>query len=960
MKIFSQPYKLIAQYLFICLVITSTKSQQSQYKYFNYTESTGTLGAPPLVADIKTYDDGTLLVHIIRNDSTQSSVDCLNIQGMSLEQNLYMRIIHLNGSVKEINPNLNLHPVNYCLLNSNNTEYKINKRNNFVTYLKETQNNNTNILHNIINPITIYPLQKQFILITYVKTKNSSNITAYEEWADVVDWNGNIRSTMHLGAWINSTIQLNINKKLGFLRFDSDQSYWRWRQYFIDDSGNLTSGDKTQMKTTDSMTLYRYSNSPITIISTVDNGYIIVTVFDGTLESDNSDLLLPRGGLYAFFIPYNDNYTGTDIYQISQPNMTISSVYCDTTDIYIICIVAVNSNITTHYVSISFDSSGVVHSRKVISDLPNVTGLSQQSWSAKILPFGGFILGLTAYNNIDNNTYHYIYAYGVNNSQIPLKSSGPFLTNYFGANSITNNNTFILASPYANDNISWSLLTIPVPTGNIHNIDYGYDNTLVKQTIPSINSTVNSSTTTLNITFVYNIALSTGNITIYKASDNSIRQRISATMQEFCKIDGYTVSIKIINNTFNEHGEQYFVTMDNNFVKRVQTNEPLKGIHDGIWILNSDNFVNPNIYSDAIMGSVRLTTDASKSFLGRNQSAYINTLLDEFADKVPIHRSRLSTNYKFEVLNDQIAIPIRIDMARNKTEKSSSKAFSDLNNMITYKNITTFSSGMTNDLDQDYGFGLIEIIRNYGNEYKVQIITGFIIFIIFYLILNYKFKSKIFEAISSAILGLPNFILSVYFVIYYSDDVPELYYISVLHLSISLFTNFHIAISTISRGFKDAFIGEFYKKNPILIAILTIILTPIDYEFLTILKYAPIFPIFTKRIYRYEQINRLNIHEDIFEDAIKCGAIVDIIKNSLQICIQVHYYKSNYILVYHLVPLLLLIMSCLKISIIIFNYVYKKINLIIIHLHIKGIIFMESVQNAINHIFLQPGVYVML
>ncbi|CAG8793921.1 23538_t:CDS:1, partial [Gigaspora rosea] len=53
--------------------ITSMKSQQSQYKYFNYTENTGTLGAPPLVADIKTYDDGTLLIHIIRNDSTQST-----------------------------------------------------------------------------------------------------------------------------------------------------------------------------------------------------------------------------------------------------------------------------------------------------------------------------------------------------------------------------------------------------------------------------------------------------------------------------------------------------------------------------------------------------------------------------------------------------------------------------------------------------------------------------------------------------------------------------------------------------------------------------------------------------------------------------------------------------------------------------------------------------------------------
>ncbi|KAF0504103.1 hypothetical protein F8M41_019639 [Gigaspora margarita] len=717
MKIFSQLYRFIAQYLFICLVITSTKSQQSQYKYFNYTESTS--GAPPLVADIKTYDDGTLLVHIIRNDSTQSAIDCLNIQGMSLEQQLYMRIIHLNGSVKEINPDLNLHPVNYCLLNSNNTEYKINKRN----------NHNTNILHNIINPISIYPLQQPFILVTYVNTTNSSNITAYEEWAVVVDWNGNIRS---------------------------------------DDSGNLVSGDKTQMNTTDRMSLYRYSNSPITIISAVDNGYIIVTVFDRTLESDDSDSLFPRGGLYAFFIPYdnnypgtsyNYNYTGTDIYQISQPNITISSVYCDKTDILIMCIASVNSNITMHYVSIRFDSTGVVRSRKVISDLPNVTGLSQQSWSAKILPFGGFILGLTVYSNIDNNTYHYIYAYNVSNSQIPLKSPGTFLTNYFGANAITNNNTFLLASPYAIDNISWSLLTIPVPTGNIYNKDYGYDNTLVKQIIPSINSIVNSSTTTLNITFVYKIALSTGNITIYKASDHSIRQRISATMQEFCKIDGNIVSIKIINNTFNEHGEQYFVTMDSNFVRQVQINEPLKGIHDGIWILKSDNFDNQNIYSDAIMGSVRLTTAASKSFLKRNQSAYIeyiDILLDEFADKVPIHRSRLSTNYRIEVLNGQIAIPIRIDMARNKTERSSSKVFSDLNNMIIYKKITTFSSDMTNDLDQDYDFKEIE---NYWNEYKVHMITGFMIFIIFYLILNYKFKSKIFEAISSAILGLLYLIL---------------------------------------------------------------------------------------------------------------------------------------------------------------------------------------------------------
>ncbi|CAG8704498.1 13713_t:CDS:2, partial [Dentiscutata heterogama] len=210
---------------------------------------------PSLVADIKTYDDGSILVHIIRNDSAQLTDNCLKIRGI------------------KIDPNLNLHPVNYCLLNSDNTEYKINRLNNIVTYLKD---NNTSILRNIINPTSIYPLQKPFILVTYVKTTNSSNLTTYEEWADVIDWDGNSRSTTFLGVWINSTIQLNINKKLGFLRFASDQTYWS------DDSGNLT-----QMKKTDDITYYRYSDSPITIISTVDNGYIVVAVFNNILESNN-------------------------------------------------------------------------------------------------------------------------------------------------------------------------------------------------------------------------------------------------------------------------------------------------------------------------------------------------------------------------------------------------------------------------------------------------------------------------------------------------------------------------------------------------------------------------------------------------------------------------------------------------------------------------------------------------
>ncbi|CAG8543774.1 11514_t:CDS:2, partial [Scutellospora calospora] len=481
-------YKLIAQYLFFCLIITLTKSQQ----YFNYTESTlETQDTPPLVADIKTYNDGTILVHVIRNDSTQSNIDCLKFRGMSLEQKLRIRIIHLNGTVKEINPDLKLDPVNYCLFN--NTEYKINKLNNILIYLKDTKKNNTSILHNIINPISIYPLQKQFILVTYVNTTNSSNLTTYEEWANVIDWNGNSQS---------------------------------------DDSGNLYNS---------SYIIYfsSYYYSLVTIISTVDNGYIAVS----NNTQYNSDLLLPLGGLYTSFIPYNQyntyNYNSERQIYITQTNMTINSVSCDNSCYgFILCIVTViSSNNILHYLKMFLDSVGAVLTMDIIYEHPN--------------------------------------------------SPGPFLTNYFGVNAIMNNNTLLLASPYTNNNTSWSLLTIPLPLPD-HIRDSGYDNPLINITIPPINAVVNSSTTTLNITFTESVMLSTGNITIYKASDNSIRQRISAKMHEFCKISGVwsdIVSITVIKSTFNEYGEQYFVTMDNNFV--TSFDNLLKGIHDGIWILKS-------------------------------------------------------------------------------------------------------------------------------------------------------------------------------------------------------------------------------------------------------------------------------------------------------------------------------------------------------------------------------------
>jgi len=44
------------------------------------------------------------------------------------------------------------------------------------------------------------------------------------------------------------------------------------------------------------------------------------------------------------------------------------------------------------------------------------------------------------------------------------------------------------------------------------------------------------------------------------------------------KNDGYAVSVKVLESTFNQPGASYYVTTDNNFVKSKQLDEPIFGI----------------------------------------------------------------------------------------------------------------------------------------------------------------------------------------------------------------------------------------------------------------------------------------------------------------------------------------------------------------------------------------------
>ena len=93
-------------------------------------------------------------------------------------------------------------------------------------------------------------------------------------------------------------------------------------------------------------------------------------------------------------------------------------------------------------------------------------------------------------------------------------------------------------------------------------------------------------TTNISITFNSPVALSLNNISIFQANQTQdiLRQRTSATNSEFVRLsdDGLTISVTVLSSTFNMQ-EQYYILMDDNFVKNGANNEPKIGIKKNKW-----------------------------------------------------------------------------------------------------------------------------------------------------------------------------------------------------------------------------------------------------------------------------------------------------------------------------------------------------------------------------------------
>ncbi|CAG8795569.1 16518_t:CDS:2, partial [Cetraspora pellucida] len=391
----------------------------------------------PYAIDIQFYDDGTTLIHLVRNNNTEHCFEPI----------LRIRIIHLNGSVTEINTDLNLDSVNYCLFNDILTG-------------------------EMVNPISIRPLKKPFILVSYMKL----NYPYYESWGTVLNWNGEKLSSIPLEPYpanaskkiwaTKSLIEININKEL-FLHVYFHNIKLTILINYSDVNGNLLNVGIVTFELDEPTTNYTLFTS----LATVDEGYAILYA---KYLGNKSDFMSPLGGLYARFITYDQIFKGNQIslnnyillFPITRPEMKINAVHCNAYfGFCYYCIASIIYNNTVQYEEIQFCTEKLLNSNPI--QTPNEIDVP---WNVFSTPTGGYIFSAvnatTCFIYIYEFPYYYSY-YHFNdynlNSKVNLTYFNTTGVSAYGI--LKHNNTLLLSLRDTNSNhISWSLLTVQLPT----------------------------------------------------------------------------------------------------------------------------------------------------------------------------------------------------------------------------------------------------------------------------------------------------------------------------------------------------------------------------------------------------------------------------------------------------------------------------------------------------------------
>ncbi|RIA83335.1 hypothetical protein C1645_786626 [Glomus cerebriforme] len=339
------------------------------------------------------------------------------------------------------------------------------------------------------------------------------------------------------------------------------------------------------------------------------------------------------------------------------------------------------------------------------------------------------------------------------------------------------------------------------------------------------------------ITIFYNkpIIFSSGNITIYQIIDGKndlLRQTYSGNSGYTSIVDDTAVNITIFSSTFNNPRASYYVIIDDGFVSSKQYNEPIMGVNQGAWALNT-SWNEPNLCLTSATILIRLNAEGTKhinDFSSDEFKDFYNNLMNELSEIIPIDRSRLPDTGKFQ--NDPfnsdkfILLQLEISQPTKSTKPCSQDVISDLDSLIKNKDSTLISRyPLSNTLDENYG--AIITPEGWNNKMKLSLIFfsgGALFIIIIFFIVRYRNPQARNVLIFSFSLIILDFILDIAFVIYYAQQIPSLFVPSILFLVGPIVFNSVLALYVILKEkYTNEPFSKWFMTNTKLVSIFTIL-----------------------------------------------------------------------------------------------------------------------------------------
>src|SRR6266498_341737 len=120
-------------------------------------------------------------------------------------------------------------------------------------------------------------------------------------------------------------------------------------------------------------------------------------------------------------------------------------------------------------------------------------------------------------------------------------------------------------------------------------LNNSYNNSDIKQVYPSQNDSIPIYTNAINITFVHLIGYKNPvNISIYQELEGKylLRQKVLCT-DPYCVISNYSLTIKLLDTTFNLPNTTYSVEIEENFLRFKSEDTPIPGIELGRWMIKT-------------------------------------------------------------------------------------------------------------------------------------------------------------------------------------------------------------------------------------------------------------------------------------------------------------------------------------------------------------------------------------